>query len=51
LTIDSWHAIDEFIAESLVIPFPMVMRDELCDRAVEMTFAERDHSVETLLLD
>jgi hypothetical protein len=25
--IDSWHAVDEFIAESLVIPFPVVMRD------------------------
>jgi hypothetical protein len=27
------------------------MRDELRDRPSEMTFAERDHSVEALLLD
>ena len=30
--IERWHAVDEFI-KSLVIPFPVVMRDELRDRA------------------
>jgi hypothetical protein len=31
-TIDRWCAVDELIAQSLVIPFTMVMLDELRDR-------------------
>ena len=49
--IDRRRAVDEFVVESLVIPLTVVMRDEFVDRAAEMTVAERDHSVETLLLD
>ena len=38
--IDRRRAIDEFVAEPLVIPFPVVMRDELRDRPPEMTVAK-----------
>ena len=44
-------AVDEFVAEPLVIPLPVVMRDELGDRPAEITFTERDHPVEALVLD
>jgi len=38
--IDRRRAIDEFVAEALVIPFPVVMCDELRDRPPEMTVAK-----------
>ena len=43
------HAVDECVAEPLVIPLPVVMLDELGDRPAEMTVAERDHTVEALV--
>jgi hypothetical protein len=46
-----WRAVDEFVAESLVIPLPMVMLDELGDRPAEMTFTERDDPAQTFVLD
>jgi hypothetical protein len=49
--LDRRRAGDEFAVESLVIPFTVVVLDELRHRQAEMTFAERDHSAETLFLD
>ena len=38
--LDRRRAVDEFVAEPLVIPLPVVMGDELRDRPAQMTFAE-----------
>ena len=50
-TIDRRCAVDEFVAQPLVISFTVVMRDELHDRPSEMTFAERDQPIEALIFD
>jgi hypothetical protein len=40
-TTDRWCAVDELIAQPLVIPFTPVMLNELRDRPAEMTVAAR----------
>src|SRR5262245_2334836 len=39
------------LRQALVIPLTVVGRDALRNRPPEMTFAERDHAIETLVLD
>ena len=42
---------DQPVVESLVIPFQMLMRDKLRDRASEVPLPQRNHSIETFFLD
>jgi hypothetical protein len=42
---------NQLVVETLVIPFAMVVRDELRDRAPEVTLPERNHPVEAFLFD
>ena len=49
--LDRRRAGDEFVVEPLVIPFTVVVLDELRNGPAEMTFADRNHSAETLFLD
>jgi hypothetical protein len=49
--IDRRCAVNEFVAEPLVIPLSVVMLDEFGNRPSEMTFTARDHPVEALVLD
>ena len=44
-------AVDQFVAQALVILLTVVMLGVLRNRPAEMTFAERDHSAETLFFD
>ena len=44
-------AVDQFVTKALVIALTVVVLDELRDRPAEMTFAERDHPVQALVLD
>jgi hypothetical protein len=44
-------ALDERVPQALMIPLAVVMRDELHHRSSEVPFAERNHPVETFLLD
>jgi hypothetical protein len=50
-TLPRWCAIDELVIKALVVAFAVVVLDELRDRSVEMTSAERDDTVEALVLD
>ena len=43
--------LDQLVVHPLVIPLSVVMLDVLRDRPTEMTIAERDHPVQTLLFD
>jgi hypothetical protein len=43
--------VDELVVEALVVPFGVVVSDELAQRAVQHVLAEEDQSVETLTLD
>jgi hypothetical protein len=45
------HSINQLVVQALVIPFMVVVRDELGDHPSEMTFTERDHPGEALVLD
>ena len=49
--LDGRRAVNEFVAEALVIPLLVIMRHELGDRLTEMPVAERDHPLEALVLD
>ena len=42
---------DQCVRESLMIPFTMIVLDELRDGPSEVAFAERNHPVEALLFD
>ncbi len=42
---------DQAVLKTLVIPFPMVMSEELRDCTAQSTFTEEDHLVEALSLD
>ena len=48
---DGRLGIDDHIFETLMVPFPMVVLDEIADGATQGVFAEEDHPVEALLLD
>ena len=41
-------AVNERVAQALMVPLLVIMRHEFGDRLSEMPFAERDHAVETL---
>ena len=45
------RALNQFVREALVIPLTVVVLDVLRNRPPEMTFAERDHAMETLVLE
>ena len=45
------RAVNEFVAEPLVIPLLVIVCNELGDRPAEMTVTKRDHPVEALVLD
>ena len=42
---------DQPIVESLVIPFVLIVLDELSDRAPKVALSQRNHSVETFFFD
>ena len=42
---------DQPIVESLVIPFEMIVRDKLDDRASEVLLPQRNHAIQAFLLD
>jgi hypothetical protein len=44
-------ALDLFAFKALVIPLTVVVLDVLRDSPAEMAFTERNHAVETLMLD
>ena len=44
-------ALDQLVLKALVVALAVIVRDEFGDRSAEMTFAERDEPVETLVLD
>jgi hypothetical protein len=46
-----WHTLDQIVTQPLVIPFVMVMPDEVGERPSKMAFAERDHAIEAFFLD
>ena len=48
---DGRRAVNEFVAEPLVIPLLVVVGNELGDRPAEMPVAEWNHPVEALMLD
>jgi hypothetical protein len=43
--------VDEAVLEPLVVPFTVVVSDELPDGAAQVSFAEWHHPIETLRLD
>src|SRR5687768_12102836 len=43
--------VDQLIAETLMIPFSMVVIEEFCHRSMEVSLAEWNHAIETLLFD
>jgi hypothetical protein len=46
-----WVAVDQFIAEALMVALAMIVRHELGERATEMPLTERNHAVQALLFD
>jgi len=48
---DCCRRVNQLVLESLMIPFMMIVLDELCDRPSDVAFAERNHAVEALLFD
>jgi hypothetical protein len=42
---------NQLVAETLMIPFAVVVRDKFRDCVPEMTLPQRNHPVETLLFD
>jgi hypothetical protein len=45
------RTVNQFVAQSLMIPFTMIMGHILGDRSTEMTLTERNQSIQTLLFD
>jgi hypothetical protein len=46
-----WVAVDQFIAEALMVALSMIVGHELGERATEMPFTERNDTVQAFLLD
>jgi hypothetical protein len=45
------QGLSQFVAQSLMIPFAVIVSDKLRDGASEVALAERDQAIETFLLD
>jgi hypothetical protein len=45
------QGLNQFVAQSLMIPFAMIVGDKLRDGASKVALAERDQAIETFLLD
>ncbi len=45
------RTIDQLVVDPLVIPFAMVVCDEIGERPPKMPFTERDHAIQALLSD
>ena len=45
------RALDQLVLKALVVALAVIVLEELRDRPAEMTFAERDHPVQALVLD
>src|SRR4051812_17833031 len=50
-TLERECAFDQLVRKALMIPLTVIMLDVLGDRPAEVTFAERDHPIEALVLD
>jgi len=46
-----WVAVDQFIAEALMVALAMIVDYELGERATEMALTERNHAVQAFLFD
>ena len=46
-----WRSLDQLVLKALVIPLLMIVRDTLREGPPEVAFAERNHPIETLLLN
>ena len=45
------HAVDQFIAEALMVALAMIVGHELGERATEMPLTERNHPIQAFLFD
>jgi hypothetical protein len=46
-----WVAVDQFIAEALMVALAMIVGHELGERATEMPLTERNHVVRAFLFE
>jgi hypothetical protein len=46
-----WVAVDQFIAEALMVALAMIVGHELGERPTEMPLTERNHAVQAFLFD
>jgi hypothetical protein len=46
-----WWKLNQFVAQSLMIPLALIMGDKLRDGSAKVAFAERNQAIETFLLD
>jgi hypothetical protein len=47
----AYNPVNQFVAESLMVPFAVVMGHELFERPAEVPFAQRNDAIETFLFD
>jgi hypothetical protein len=47
----SLERLNQFVADALMVPLTVVVRDELRNRAAKVALTQRDHAVEAFLLD
>jgi hypothetical protein len=46
-----WVAVDQFIAEALMVALAMIVDHELGERATDMPLTERNHAVQAFLFE
>jgi hypothetical protein len=51
VTVLRGRPVDEFVGEPLMIPFAMIMGDELRNGVSEVALPKRNHATETFLFD
>ena len=49
--VNIWRTLNQGVLETLMVPLPVVVRDELAYRVSEVPLAQQNHPVETLLLN